>query len=43
MFTDFSVFKTHVRRVFKDIDTERTIARELMNLEQKKATSIYII
>ena len=41
MFMNFKTFKIHVRRVFEDIDTERTVARELMNLEQKKAASIY--
>ena len=43
MFTDFKVFKTYVRRIFKDIDAERTMIRELMNLEQKKVTLIYVI
>ena len=43
MFINFEVFKTHVRRVFEDIDTERTAARELINLEQKKATLIYAV
>ena len=43
MFTDFKVFKTHIRRVFKDINTKRTAVRELMNLKQKKATSIYAV
>ena len=33
MFIDFEVFKTHVRRVFKNIDAERTAARELINLK----------
>ena len=33
MFTDFKVFKTHARRVFEDINTERTITRELINLK----------
>ena len=31
-----------MRRVFKDIDTERTAVRELINLEQKRVTLIYI-
>ena len=35
------MFKIHVRRVFEDIDAERTAARELMNLEQKRAASMY--
>ena len=43
MFIDFKVFKIYVRRIFKNIDIERTIVRELMNLEQKKVTSIYVI
>ena len=30
-----------MRRVFEDIDAERTAVRELINLEQKKVTSIY--
>ena len=33
MFTDFKVFKTYIRRVFENINTERTVARELINLE----------
>ena len=43
MFMNFKTFKIHARRVFEDIDAERTVTRELMNLEQKKAASIYII
>ena len=43
MFIDFKVFKTYARRVFEDINTARTMTRELINLEQKKVTSIYII
>ena len=37
------MFKTQTRRVFKDINIKRTIARELINLKQKKATSIYAV
>ena len=33
MFIDFEVLKTHMRRVFKDINTERTVTIELINLE----------
>ena len=43
MFTNFKTFKIHVRRVFEDINTERTVTRELMNLKQKKAASIYTV
>ena len=43
MFTNFKTFKIHVRRVFEDINTERTAARELMNLKQKKAASMYTV
>ena len=43
MFTDFKIFKIHVRRVFEDINTKRTAVRELINLEQKKAALIYMI
>ena len=43
MFTDFKVFKTHVRRILEDIDTKRTAVRELINLEQKRAASIYAV
>ena len=43
MFTDFEVFKTYVRRVFEDINVERTVTRELINLKQKRATLIYVI
>ena len=41
MFMNFKMFKIHARRVFEDIDAERTAARELMNLKQKRAASIY--
>ena len=30
-----------MRRVFKDIDTERIIEWELINLQQKELTSVY--
>ena len=40
---NFKVFKTHVRRIFEDIDAERTVIRELMNLEQKRTALIYVI
>ena len=43
IFTNFETFKIHVRRVFEDIDMKRTMMRELMNLEQKRAALIYII
>ena len=43
MFINFEMFKIYMRRVFKDIDAERTVARELMNLEQKRVTSMYVI
>ena len=43
MFSNFKVFKIHVRRVFKDIDTKRTAARELINLKQKKVALIYAV
>ena len=43
MFTNFKIFKIHVKRVFKDIDAERTVTRKLINLEQKRATLIYIV
>ena len=43
MFTNFKMFKIHVRRIFKDINTKRTVARELINLEQKKSTLIYAV
>ena len=43
MFTNFETFKIHARRVFEDIDAERTAARELMNLEQKRAASMYAV
>ena len=41
MFSNFKVFKTHVKRVFKDINTKRTAERELINLKQKEAILIY--
>ena len=43
MFMNFETFKIYVRRVFEDIDAERTVTRELMNLEQKRVTSIYTV
>ena len=43
MFINFKVFKTHIRRVFKDINAKRTTARKLINLEQKKAASMYVV
>ena len=33
MFSNFKVFKIQVRRVFKDINAERTIARKLINFK----------
>ena len=33
MFSNFKLFKIHVRRVFKDINIKRTAARKLINLE----------
>ena len=38
---NFKTFKIHVRRMFEDIDAERTAARKLINLEQKRAASMY--
>ena len=43
MFINFKMFKIHARRVFEDINAERTVTRELMNLEQKRAASMYVI
>ena len=43
MFINFKMFKIYVRRVFKDINVKRTIVRELINLEQKRVTSIYVV
>ena len=43
MFTNFKTFKIHARRVFEDIDAERTVTRELINLEQKRVTSMYTV
>ena len=42
MFTNFKTFKIHARRMFGDINTERTVAQKLMNLEQKEAASMYV-
>ena len=33
MFINFKMFKIHVRRVFKDINIERTVTRKLINLK----------
>ena len=41
MFTNFEIFKIHARRMFEDIDTERTVTRELINLEWKRTASMY--
>ena len=43
MFSNFEVFKIYVRRVSEDINIERTAARELMNLKQKKVASMYTV
>ena len=43
MFNNFKVFKIHARRVFKDINIERTVTRKLINLKQKRAAFIYAI
>ena len=43
MFTNFKTFKIHARRVFEDIDAERTVTRKLINLEQKRVTSMYAV
>ena len=43
MFSNFKVFKIYVKRVFEDIETERTAARELINLEQKRVALIYVV
>ena len=32
-----------MRRIFRDIDAERTVIRELMNFKQKKTASMYIV
>ena len=41
MFINFKTFKIHARRVFEDIDAERTAVRKLINLEQKRVASMY--
>ena len=33
MFINFKIFEIYVKRVFKDIDAERTVIRELINLK----------
>ena len=38
---NYEMFKIHARRVFEDIDTERTAAQKLINLKQKRAASMY--
>ena len=43
MFINFDIFKIHVRRVFEDINAERTVVRELINLKQKKVSLIYAV
>ena len=40
---NFKTFKIHVRRMFEDIDAERTAARKLINLEQKRAALMYTV
>ena len=41
MFMNFEMFKIHARRVFEDINAERTVVWKLMNLKQKRAASMY--
>ena len=42
MFVNFKIFKIYIRRVFEDINAERTIVRKLMNLEQKRVALMYV-
>ena len=42
MFINFKIFKIHVRRVFKDINTKRTVVRKLINLKQKRVALMYV-
>ena len=42
MFTNFKTFKIYTRRVFEDINAERTVTRELINLKQKRVALMYM-
>ena len=43
IFTDFKTFELRLRKIFKDINKERTAKRQLYNLRQKESTVIYSI
>ena len=43
IFTDLKTFELRLRRIFKDIDRERTVKRQLYNLQQKESTVLYSI
>ena len=43
IFTNFKTFELRLRRIFEDIDKERTVKRQLYNLRQKESTVIYSI
>ena len=43
IFTDLKTFELRLRRVFKNIDRERTAERQLYDLRQKESTVTYSI
>ena len=43
IFTNFKTFELRLRRVFEDINKERTAERQLYNLRQKESTVTYLI
>ena len=43
IFTNFKTFELRSKRIFKDINKEKTAERQLYNLRQKKLTITYSI
>ena len=43
IFTNLKTFELRLRRIFKNIDKEKTAERQLYNLRQKELTVIYSI
>ena len=43
IFTDFKTFELRLKRIFENIDRERTVERQLYNLRQKESTVTYSI
>ena len=43
IFTDFKTFELRLRKIFEDIDRERTAEKQLYDLRQKESTVTYSI